>query len=112
MAQIHHFVGDKDTLKEIASKAPGKLIVLDFFAEWCGPCKALGAKLPELAEKYPDVMFIKANTDENAEMCKEYNIRSIPAIKFLKYENEEVQLIAEVTGFNLQQIEEKIQANK
>lgn len=112
MAPVHHFVGDKETLKELASKAPGKLIVLDFFADWCGPCKALGAKIPELAEQYPDVMFVKVNTDENAELSKEYNVRSIPAIKFVKYEGGSVQLYSEVTGNNVPAIVEKIQALK
>ena len=54
--------------------------LVDFFADWCGPCKMLGPVLEELDSEYPDVDFAKVNVDENMELAGEYGIMSIPAV--------------------------------
>jgi thioredoxin 1 len=59
--------------------------LLDFYAEWCGPCKTLIPKLEELSSEYNDIEFIKINVDENVEMAqKTYNIRSVPTVLIIK----------------------------
>lgn len=62
-----------------------KLTVVDFWAEWCGPCRAIGPVIEELATDYEGQVKIgKLNVDQNANTSIEYGITSIPAILFLK----------------------------
>ncbi len=62
-----------------------QLSVVDFWAEWCGPCKALGPTIEALAEDYDGKVNIgKLNVDENGETAMSYGITSIPAIYFIK----------------------------
>jgi thioredoxin 1 len=62
-----------------------KLSVLDFWAEWCGPCKALGPTIDALASEYEGKVNIgKVNTDENADLSVKFGITSIPCVIFIK----------------------------
>lgn len=56
-------------------------VLVDFYADWCGPCKMLGPVLEKLSEEYKDIEFVKVNTDDFLELAKEYKIMSIPALK-------------------------------
>ena len=58
--------------------------LVDFYADWCGPCKMLGPILEEVSHEYPDVDFIKINVDNEQELAAEYRIMSIPAIFMFK----------------------------
>ncbi len=59
-------------------------VVVDFFADWCGPCKMLGPVLEDISKDYPDVNFVKVNVDDNEELAAEFGIMSIPAVFMLK----------------------------
>ena len=62
-----------------------KLVLVDFWAEWCGPCKQISPRLEELANKYSENLTVcKVNVDENRELAIEYNIRSIPPLIIFK----------------------------
>ena len=62
-----------------------KLTVIDFWAEWCGPCRAIGPVIEELAKEYDGTVNIgKVNVDQNPEVSMNYGITSIPAILFVK----------------------------
>lgn len=63
----------------------GKVVVIDFWATWCGPCMKLGPVVEELAEKYGDRAVIgKINIDEESDIVAENRIRSIPTVLFFK----------------------------
>ena len=63
--------------------ASGKTLV-DFYADWCGPCKALAPVLEELSKDNPDMKFIKLNIDNEEEIAMKYGIMSIPALFVFK----------------------------
>ncbi len=65
-----------------------KLQVIDFYAEWCGPCKAMGPAIDALALEYnvegSDIEIKKSNVDNEPELSQKYAVRSIPTLIFLK----------------------------
>ena len=58
--------------------------LVDFFANWCGPCKMLGPVLEGLTEEYPNVNFVKVDVDEEGELAAKYGVMSIPTVFILK----------------------------
>jgi len=70
-------------IKEIINS--GKPVVIDFWAEWCGPCRMVGPVVEELAKEYEGQVTIgKMNVDDNVDTPTEYGIRNIPTILFFK----------------------------
>ena len=75
-------INDENAKELIAS---GKPVVIDFWAEWCGPCRAIAPSVDELAEEYEGKVIIgKYNVDDDADLSAEYSIRNIPTLLFFK----------------------------
>lgn len=68
--------------KEIIST--GKMVVLDFYAEWCKPCEAMGPIIENLSDDYNEVVFAKIDVDVNRELAATYSVRNIPTLMFFK----------------------------
>jgi len=96
-----------DTKDELVSllKSESKLVVVDFYADWCGPCKMIAPKLEELEKKHTDVTFVKVNVDENEEASEAYGVSAMPTFKFFKGGKE----VAEVIGASEAKVKEAIE---
>jgi thioredoxin 1 len=61
-----------------------EIVILDFWAEWCGPCKQFGPVFEEISEKHPEIAFCKVNVEEEQEIAGMFQVRSIPTITFMR----------------------------
>lgn len=86
-----------------------KLLVVDFWAEWCGPCKMISPVVSQLAEEYDGkIVVAKCNVEEAEDVAMEYGIRNIPTLLFFK----NGQIVDKIVGaVNKAKLQEKIEAN-
>lgn len=81
-----------------------KVVVIDFWATWCGPCKMMAPVVEEVAKDYPDVKVCKVNVDEEPELSNAFKIVSIPTIVVIK----NGEIIDFVVGYRPKEDIEKI----
>lgn len=79
-----------DNFKETISN--NDIVIIDFWADWCGPCRSFAPIFEAAAEKHPELAFAKVNTEEEREIAAGFNIRSIPTLMVFR---EQVILYAE-----------------
>ena len=72
----------KDNFEEIING--NDTVIIDFWAEWCGPCKMFGPVFEKVSEEYPDVVFAKVNTELEQEIAGWFQIRSIPTLMIFR----------------------------
>jgi thioredoxin 1 len=98
---------NKDNLERLVEDSA--MLVIDFWAEWCGPCKSFGPIFEKVSERHPDVTFAKCNTEVEREVAAAFDVRSIPTLAIFR---DSVLLFKEAGAFPehlLEEIIEKVQ---
>ncbi len=85
------------------------IVVVDFWAEWCGPCKSFAPVFETVAENHPDMVFGKIDTEAQTELAQAFQIRSIPTLMLFR---EQVQLFAQPGALPIAQLEDLVQKAK
>jgi len=100
-----YVVKDVDDFEGQLVKAEDKLVLVDFFATWCGPCKMIAPKLDEFATKYADkLVILKVDVDECEDLATTYQIASMPTFVFIK----NTKVVTQFSGANAAKLEELI----
>jgi len=68
----------KDNFEQTINGNP--IVIIDFWAPWCGPCRGFAPVFEKASESHPDIVFAKVNSDEQQELAGSFNIRSIPTL--------------------------------
>ncbi|GBP29667.1 Thioredoxin-2 [Eumeta japonica] len=102
-------IKDSEDLKTRLSEAGEKLVVIDFMATWCGPCKMIGPKLEEMAAEMADsIVVLKVDVDECEDIAAEYDVNSMPTFVFLK----QGKKVEEFSGANAEKLRVTILKHK
>lgn len=100
-------IQDEDHFEELLGH-PG-LVVIDFWAEFCGPCRRMADDYKALARKYPTVKFLKCNTRECDGVPERHGVRSLPT--FIFYKNRQRQNDLQFVGADVEKLERVVQQN-
>ncbi len=97
-----------DTFSDLIKSS--STVLVDFWAEWCGPCRSFAPTYEEMSEKYPDLVFAKVDTEDQPELAGSFNIRSIPTLMVFR---DQIILYSQAGALPPQQLEDLIeQVNK
>ncbi|HEV2601543.1 MAG TPA: thioredoxin domain-containing protein [Candidatus Babeliales bacterium] len=106
-AQVQE-VTSKAQYDTIVANNKGKLVVVDFYAPWCGPCKGFTKVFNALSDTYPAVVFVKVNIDNVPDLAAQYSVSSIPTFNFVKNN----AVVCTISGADKKQVEETIKKHQ
>ena len=92
----------KDNFEETVNGNP--MVIIDFWAPWCGPCKGFAPVYEQASDAHPDVVFAKVNTDEEQELAGAFGIRSIPTLMVFREKVILFQQAGALPGSALEQV--------
>ncbi|KAK1174969.1 thioredoxin-like [Acipenser oxyrinchus oxyrinchus] len=102
------FIENKGEFEEALKDAGSKLVIVDFTATWCGPCKMISPIFELLAEEHKDVVFLKVDVDEAQDVAEMCNVSSMPTFQFFK----NGQKVEEFSGANKEKLKETLLRHK
>ncbi|XP_053558644.1 thioredoxin [Bombina bombina] len=97
-----------EEFKALLEEAKESLVVVDFTAVWCGPCKRIAPVFEELSKKYSNVVFVKVDVDDASDVAESCGIKSMPTFQFYKSGAK----VHEFSGASPEILEKKIQELK
>lgn len=100
----------KDNLKEYLKKSNDTLLIIKFYAPWCGPCNRMEKGFQELSEEFSDMVFTKVNIDTEDALSEQYDISSVPTIVFIKNGKEVKRTIGYKSKPTLRKIIKNVQS--
>jgi thioredoxin len=92
----------KDNFEKTVNDNP--IVIVDFWAPWCGPCRGFAPVFEKASEAHPDVVFAKINSDEQQELAAAFNIRSIPTLMVFREKVVLFQQAGALPGQALEQV--------
>eukprot|EP00095_Tigriopus_kingsejongensis_P009072 maker-scaffold742_size103727-snap-gene-0.15 protein:Tk09072 transcript:maker-scaffold742_size103727-snap-gene-0.15-mRNA-1 annotation:"Thioredoxin-2" len=101
-------IPDMDELRSQLAAAGDKLVVIDFYATWCGPCKMIAPQIEEMAGSMAEVVFLKVDVDEAEDVAAEYNVTAMPT--FILIKNSEK--VDDLMGANSDKLKELVNKHK
>ncbi|XP_057513470.1 thioredoxin H-type-like [Actinidia eriantha] len=103
-----HLITTKESWDEKLSEAKrdGKIVIANFSASWCGPCRVIAPLYCELSEKYPSLMFLTVDVDELTDFSTSWDIKATPTFFFLR----DGQQVDKLVGVNKPELQKKITA--
>ncbi|XP_066308343.1 thioredoxin H4-1-like isoform X3 [Miscanthus floridulus] len=104
---VHVVTSKEDWDQKIAeANKDGKIVVANFSASWCGPCRVISPVYAEMSQTYPQLMFLTIDVDELVEFSSSWDIRATPTFFFLK----NGQQVDKLVGANKPELEKKVGA--
>ncbi|XP_073447266.1 thioredoxin-like [Aquarana catesbeiana] len=97
-----------DEFKQVLAGAGTKLVVVDFTATWCGPCKMIAPFFEELSKNHPEAVFIKVDVDDAQDVAQHCNVKCMPTFHFYKNGSK----VFEFSGANKETLEQKVVEHK
>ncbi|XP_018336584.1 thioredoxin-2-like isoform X2 [Agrilus planipennis] len=103
------YIKNKEDFDSKLADAGDQLVVVDFFANWCGPCKVIAPKLEDLAKEFANCLLIlKVDVDECEDLATEYNVCAMPTFLFIKNKH----VVAQFSGANYEKLRDTIVNNQ
>jgi thioredoxin 1 len=99
-------INSSEEFKKVLSSE--RIVIADFYANWCGPCKSQLPILEKYAKNNQDIQVVKINVDENPELSSEYGVKSIPTLIYFKSGNIEYKTVGVQQENQLNEIKKEI----
>lgn len=98
-------IEEDDDFRAAINNAGSALILIDFFATWCGPCRVIAPVFEQFSNEYPDVVFLKVDVDKCPEAQQVYDVRAMPTFIFIR----DGAILHKIQGANQQELRNKLE---